>query len=96
VKDELEEVKQELQQRLSEMVEMSELERSLRNDNLHLREVIGAKDRCVESSERKLITLQQSQSEISTDVNFLRGNLARSLADLDTMGSEAARLRIEN
>eukprot|EP01035_Chromulina_nebulosa_P025426 gene25426-33182_t len=95
VKDELEEVKQELQQRLSEMMEMSEVERSLRNENSHLREILDAKDRVVESSERKLVTLQQSNSEKNTDVNFLRNNLALSLADLETVTSELELLRSE-
>ena len=95
VKDELEEVKQELQQRLSEMMEMSEVENSLRNENSHLREILAAKDRLVESSERKLITLQQSNCEQSTDVSYLRNNLSLSLADLETATSEAERLRSE-
>lgn len=86
--EEIEALEQELEQRLSEMTEMGEVEQSLRKENGHLREVIEAKDRSVESSERQLAALQQTNNERSAEVSLLRNNLSISLADLEATTKE--------
>ena len=82
-KDELQDVKRTLQQRVAEMMEMSEVEHSLRNENSHLREIVEAKARCIESSERKITSLHQSLGERDSDTSILRNNLSLALADLE-------------
>eukprot|EP01036_Dinobryon_divergens_P036060 gene36060-46869_t len=87
LKGELEQVKEELQTMVKEMMKLSEVERSLLNDNSHLREIIDAKDRLVKSSDTEVELFRKEKEELEFKVKDLEV-LSRELSSAKDIDSK--------